>query len=333
MTAHVDQIGTTKDLMAVATASTSETLDVQIRVATWEAPDIISYEMKSLDGSPLPPFTAGAHIDLLLPNGLVRSYSLLNDQTERHRYVIAVQKDPASRGGSKWVHENFHVGDIARIAKPQNNFPLNETAESSIFIAGGIGITPIISMIARLSSLGRKWELVYCARKRSAAAFLNALKGSVRFNFDDEPGGRMLDIASVIASAPSAAHFYCCGPSSMLSAFEVATQNIDQQRVHLEYFTNATPPALAGGFKVFLARSNMELDVLPGSTILDALIDAGLNVSYSCMEGVCASCETKVLEGIPDHRDVVLSEKERSEGKTIMICCSGSKTKRLVLDL
>jgi tetrachlorobenzoquinone reductase len=311
----------------------TDTFEVRIKVATWETPDIVSYELRSMDASPLPPFTAGAHINLHLSNGLVRSYSLLNEQTERHRYVIAVQKDRATRGGSKWIHENFRVGDVIRIGRPQNNFPLDETAEKSVLIAGGIGITPIMSMIARLSALRRDWELIYCARTRSAAAFVDTLADNVRLNFDAEPGGQMLDIAAVVAAAPPGAHFYCCGPSPMLSAFQSATAHLDPGRVHLEYFTNTTPAAVEGGFKVVLAKSNRELEVLPGKTILDTLVDAGLDIPYSCMEGVCASCETKVLEGIPDHRDAVLSDKERAEGKTMMICCSGSKTERLVLDL
>lgn len=312
------------------------TLRLRVRSATWEAPNIVSYELRPLEGGELPAFTAGAHIDLTLPNGLIRSYSLVNAQAERHRYVIAVQKDRASRGGSKWVHENFRPGDILTVNGPRNNFALNEAAAKSIFIAGGIGITPIISMTERLSALKRDWELVYCARKRGDTAFaqeLEKLGARVRFNFDEEPGGKMLDIAAVVRAAPADAHLYCCGPLPMLNAFEAATAALPRERVHVEYFTAKEPPAVGGGFKVVLAKSGKEFNVPPGKTILDTLLDAGLDIPYSCMEGVCGTCETKVLEGTPDHRDLILTEDEHAAGKSMMICCSGSKSETLVLDL
>ena len=276
-----------------------------------------------------------SHIDLTLPNGLVRSYSLVNPQSERHRYVIAVQKDRASRGGSKWIHENFRAGDIVTVNGPRNNFALDENAEKSIFIAGGIGITPILSMIERMNALGRDWELIYCSRKRSGTAFLESLekKPQVRFNCDEEPGGKMLDIAAVVKAAPANSHLYCCGPLPMLEAFEKATKDLARERVHVEYFTAKEPPAVEGGFKVVLAKSGREFTVPPGKTILDTLRDSGLDIPYSCTEGVCGTCETKVLDGVPDHRDLILTEKERASNNTMMICCSGSKSEKLVLDL
>ena len=308
---------------------------LRIKSATWEAPDILSYELRPLEGGELPPFTAGAHIDITLPSGLVRSYSLVNPQSERHRYVIAVQKDRASRGGSKWLHENFRAGDIVTANGPRNNFALDETAEKSIFIAGGIGITPILSMIERLSVLGRDWQLVYCSRKRDSTAFLESLekKPQVRFNFDEEPGGKMLDIAALVKAAPANAHLYCCGPLPMLEAFEQATKDLERKRIHVEYFTAKEPPAVEGGFRVVLAKSSRELMVPPGKTILYTLRDTGIDIPYSCTEGVCGTCETKVLEGIPDHRDLILTEEERASNKTMMVCCSGSKSAKLVLDL
>jgi tetrachlorobenzoquinone reductase len=310
-------------------------LRLRIKSATWEAPNIVSYDLRPVEGGDVPPFTAGAHIDLTLANGLVRSYSLVNPQAERHRYVIAVQRDRASRGGSKWVHENFHAGDVIDVNGPRNNFALDEQAEKSIFIAGGIGITPIISMIDRLTAIGRDWQLVYCLRKRSNAPFLDLLQGKpqVRFNFDEEPGGTMLDIAAMLDAVPADAHLYCCGPIPMLNAFEQATKDLSRERVHVEYFTAKESPALEGGFKVVLARSGREVDVPPGRTILDTLVDMGIDVPHSCTEGVCGTCETKVLEGIPDHRDLILTEGERAANKTMMICCSGSKSEKLVLDL
>jgi tetrachlorobenzoquinone reductase len=311
------------------------TFSLRIKSARWEAPNIISYELLPLQGGELPPFTAGAHIDLTLPNGLVRSYSLLNPQSERNRYVIAVQKDQASRGGSKWVYENLRVGDVLTVNGPRNNFLLDETPERSIFIAGGIGITPILSMIDRLSAIGRDWELVYCSRTRSATPFLESLEkeARVRFNFDEEPGGKMLDIAALVKAAPANCHLYCCGPIPMLNAFELATKDLARERVHVEYFTAKDPPAVEGGFKVVLAKSGREVAIPPGKTILDTLNDMGLEIPHSCTEGICGTCETKVLEGVPDHRDVILTETERASNKTMMICCSGSKSRKLVLDL
>ena len=310
-------------------------LRLRIKSATWEAQNIVSYDLRAPEGGDLPPFTAGAHIDLTLPNGFVRSYSLVNPQSERHRYVIAVQKDRASRGGSKWVHENFRVGDILEVNGPRNNFTLDETAEKSIFIAGGIGITPILSMIERLGAIGRDWELVYCLRKRNGAPFLETLETTpqVRFNFDEEPGGEMLDIAALVKGAPPGAHLYCCGPIPMLDAFEQAAKDLARERVHVEYFTAKETPAVAGGFKVVLAKSGREFMVPPGKTILDTLLDAGLDIPHSCTEGICGTCETKVLEGVPDHRDLVLTEEERAANKTMMICCSGSRSEKLVLEL
>jgi ferredoxin-NADP reductase len=309
------------------------TLRLRVRSATWEAPNIVSYDLRPLEAGELPAFTAGSHIDLTLPSGLIRSYSLTNPQSERHRYVIAVQKDRASRGGSKWVHENFRPGDILTVNGPRNNFALNEAAEKSIFIAGGIGITPILSMTERLSAIGREWELIYCARKKADTAFVETLKGNVKFNFDEEPGGKMLDIPAVVKAAPANAHLYCCGPLPMLSAFEAATAHLPRERVHVEYFTAKEAPAVEGGFKVVLAKSGREFVVPAGKTILDTLLDAGLDIPYSCMEGVCGTCETKVLEGTPDHRDLILTEEEHAAGKSMMICCSGAKTEKLVLEL
>jgi vanillate O-demethylase ferredoxin subunit len=311
-------------------------LRLRVKAATWEAPNVVSYDLRPSEAGELPAFTAGAHIDLTLPNGLIRSYSLTNPQSERHRYVIAVQKDRASRGGSRWVHENFRPGDILTVNGPRNNFALNEAAEKSLFIAGGIGITPILSMVERLASLERDWELIYCSRKRADTPFTEALSrfGSrVRWNFDEEPGGRMLDVAAAVGAAPPNAHLYCCGPLPMMQAFETATGGLPRERVHVEYFTAKEGAALEGGFKVVLAKSRKEFAVPPGKTILDTLLDAGLDIPYSCTEGVCGTCETKVLEGEPDHRDLILTEEERAAGKVMMICCSGSRSEKLVLDL
>ena len=269
---------------------------------------------------------------------MIRSYSLVNDQSERHRYVIAVNKDVAGRGGSSFVHDGFKAGDIVTVSMPRNNFALREDAEWSLLIAGGIGITPLLSMIRRLQALRRPWKLSYAARTRRAAAFLDELgaigpDAQLHLHFDDEHGGRPLDLAALVGSAPAGAHLYCCGPVPMLEAFEKATAGRPAEHVHVEYFQAKQAPAVDGGFEVRLARSNRTIAVEPGKTILNAVLDAGVMANYSCSEGVCGTCETRVIEGIPDHRDLFLSPEEQAANKTIMICCSGSKSGTLVLDL
>lgn len=311
---------------------------VQVRVKriSYEAESINSYELVVPPGGDLEPFTAGSHIDLHLPNGMIRSYSLTNDPSERHRYVIAINKDAASRGGSRYIHETLRAGDLITISHPKNNFVLQESAAHTILIAGGIGITPLLSMIRHLGALGRSCELHYAARTRTAAAFLEELKtlgSGLHLHVDKEASGRVLDLPAIVRNAPAEAHLYCCGPVPMLEAFEVATADRPSAQVHVEYFTVREKPAFEGGFQVKLARSNRTIKVEPGKTILNALLDAGIDVNYACTEGVCGTCETRVIEGIPDHRDLFLGKEEQAANATMMICCSGSKSGTLVLDL
>ena len=319
---------------------TERIMPVRVKRIAYEAERINSYELVSPDGGELDPFTAGSHIDLRLPDKMIRSYSLLNDQRERHRYVIAVNKDAASRGGSSFLHDRVRAGDILTVSAPKNNFPLHEDAESSVLIAGGIGITPLLAMIRRLEFLGRRWDLFYATRSRCAAAFLDEL-GSLRPNVhlnlhvdvDDERSGRMFDLAAIVQRACAQAHLYCCGPAPMLEAFEAVTVDRPTDHVHVEYFQARESPALEGGYEVKLAKSNQSVTVEAGKTILNALLDAGITPNYACSEGVCGTCETRVLEGVPDHRDQFLSPDEQAANKTIMICCSGSRSRTLVLDL
>ena len=320
--------------------SRPETLTMLVKSVTWEAQGIVSFDLRPTDTGVLPPFTAGAHIDVHLPNGLVRSYSLMNPQEERHRYQVAVNRDAASRGGSSCLHETVRVGQTLTIGLPRNNFPLAEDAAHSVLIAGGIGITPLWCMVQRLAALKQRWTLYYCTRSRAHAAFLPEVLalaarsgGTVVTHFDQEAGGKLLDLAQVVAKAGPQAHLYCCGPLPMLAAFEAATAGHPPRQVHVEYFAAREAPATQGGFTVVLARSGRELQVPEGRSILDVLLDADVDVLYSCTEGVCGACETRVLEGTPDHRDLVLSKDEQAAGRTMMICCSGSKSPRLVLDL
>jgi len=315
-------------------------LEVRVKRIGYEAENINSYELVAPTGGELAPFTAGGHIDLHLSNGMIRSYSLVNDQRERHRYLIAVNKDAAGRGGSSFVHDSIRAGDIITVSHPRNNFALHEEAEHSVLVAGGIGITPLLSMVRRLETLERSWELFYAARTRVAAAFLDELDAlrpnvhlNLRVDFDDERSGRVFDLAAIVKKAPAPAHLYCCGPLPMLAAFEAATADRPADHVHVEYFQARQAPAIEGGFEVKLARSNRRILVEAGKTILDALLDAGIAVNYACTEGVCGTCETRVLEGIPDHRDQFLSKEEQAANKTVMICCSGVKSGTLVLDL
>ena len=311
-------------------------LSLRLRSITEEARGIHAYEWVAAQGGLLPPFTAGAHISLDLPGGLRRSYSLTNSQCERHRYVVAVNLDRNSRGGSRYLHERARVGDVLQATQPENQFALDEHAPSSVFIAGGIGITPIRGMIRRLEELGRDWHLHYCVRTPEAAAFLAEFEGDarVRFYFDQAQPPARLDIDGLLADLPAQAHAYCCGPSSMLDAFIAsASQRLPAERIHYERFAAAQAPAQEGGYTVTLARSGRVLPVQPGQTILAVLQQAGVNPAFSCGQGVCGSCETTVLAGRPDHRDQVLSAEERAANGSMMICCSGSLDESLVLDL
>jgi len=317
---------------------TEPNLQACIRGISRAAEDVLMFDLRAAGSDRLPAFTPGAHIDILMPGGMNRSYSLLNDAAERDRYVVGIKREPASRGGSAWMHDNARVGSVLDISGPRNNFPLHEEAPHSVLIAGGIGITPLWSMIQRLRLLGRDWTLHYRARRRACAPLLTELsepgvRSRVHASFSDDPGASRLDLASVIASAPPEAHFYCCGPLAMMESFESACADVDKTRVHLEYFTAKDAPATAGGFTVRLARSGCLIPVMRGETILESLRSCGVSVPSSCQQGVCGACETRVLSGKPDHRDMVLSEAEKAAGDTVMICCSGSLTAELTLDI
>lgn len=311
-----------------------------VRAMRLEAHDILSLELASPSGAPLAPFTAGAHIDLHLPGGLVRSYSLTNVDTCRDRYMLAVYREPQSKGGSHFVHTGLRVGEMLTVSGPRSLFSVADEGERHVLFGGGIGITPILSMVARLERMGRDWTLYYCAQTAAKAAFRDELRalserssGKVIFNFDREPGGRALDIAEKIAAEPAHVHFYCCGPKGMLEAFRAACAERPPTHVHFEYFAAETPAATERTFELVLGRSGTRMTVPAGSTILKVLQDRGMSVAYSCEQGICGACETKVLKGVPDHRDQILSDEERAAGATMMICCSGSRSDELVLDL
>jgi vanillate O-demethylase ferredoxin subunit len=309
---------------------------LRLAAIAFGAEGIHLYELREPAGAALPAFAAGAHIDLALPGGMVRQYSLCNSDAERHRYLIGVKRDPASRGGSRFMHEALRVGTLLRTGLPRNTFPLAEDAAHSVFVAGGIGITPIRAMVDRLRRLGRPWHLHYGVRRRAEAVFLDEFQASpacVHLHVDEEAHGTLMDIAGIVGAAPHGAHLYCCGPAPMLKAFEAAAAGRPEGHVHVEYFSSDVPLAAEGGFSVRMARSGRTVAVEPGQTILGALKAAGVEVSFSCTQGVCGACETRVLDGVPDHRDTILSPREKAESRTMMICCSGSKTPLLVLDI
>lgn len=308
-----------------------------VHTLRFEAQGIISVELRPHGDTVFPPFAPGAHIDLHLGNGLVRSYSLLNSPADSGRYVVGILLDRNSRGGSAYAHQNLRIGMQLPISAPRNLFPLDESAGHTVLVAGGIGITPIYCMLNRLRELGKSVELLYCARSRQEAAFVEELAASdanVHLHFDDEQGGA-IDLRAFLAERPASAHFYCCGPTPMIDAFEQHCESLAHPHVHVERFAAApqAPSAPQGSYEVRLARSGQSIEVPSGKSLLDALLESGIEVDCSCREGVCGACETRVLEGEPEHRDGVLTKAEKAANKTMMVCVSGCKGSRLVLDL
>jgi tetrachlorobenzoquinone reductase len=331
-------------LVNTATATSAEAtpakktdglIDMRVTAIRYAARDTNLYEFAPLDGKPLPPYEPGAHIDLHLPNGLVRQYSLINPEPDALSYTVSIKRDPASRGGSRYVHDELRVGKTLKISAPRNNFPLVENASHVVLLAGGIGITPIWCMVQRLQKLGRSWKLYYACRSRADMAFLQALEvmAPAQFHFDDESAGNVLDVKSIVAEAPKDAHLYCCGPTPMLKAFEAATADWPRAQIHVEYFTPKQEADKKGGFVVELARSGQEFVIPEGKSILQVLLDAGVDVDYSCELGICGACEQRVISGTPEHRDAILTEEEQASNTKVMICCAGCKSERLVLDL
>jgi ferredoxin-NADP reductase len=256
--------------------------------------------------------------------------------------VVAVLKDKSSRGGSRAVHEELRIAMPLKISEPRNNFKLTETAEHSVLVAGGIGITPILSMARRLHQLGRSFEVIYCARSRQSAAYvadIEALATQVHWHFDDAQGGPP-DLQVLLSARPgvgaAGTHYYACGPAVMLDAFERSCSDLGYVHAHIERFqaVEVAPASDAQqSYTVELKRSGQVLNVRPGQSLLNTLQAAGIYCNTSCEEGICGSCETRVLDGIPDHRDSVLSPAEQATHKMMMVCVSGCKSPHLVLDL
>lgn len=318
----------------------TDTLNALVYQIRHEARDIVSVELRPVDGGTFAAFEAGSHIDLHLGNGLVRSYSLFNAAGETHRYAVGILKDAKSRGGSRWVHEQLRVGGTITISAPRNNFKLHEDAAHSVLVAGGIGITPILCMARRLKELGRSFEMMYFARSRQGAAFIadiEALGVPVHWHFDEERGGPP-DLKALLAQRPAGTntHYYACGPAVMLDAFEHNCAELGYANAHIERFTAIEVKAASdakASYTVELQRSGKVITVSANQTLLQAIRACGVEPSTSCEDGVCGACETRVLEGTPDHRDSVLSKAEQAANKSMMVCVSGCKSERLVLDL
>ncbi len=293
------------------------------------------------DAGTLPAFTAGSHIDVHTPGGPVRQYSLSTAPGSGNAYRIAVKKEPVSRGGSKAMHESLNEGDVITIGLPRNNFKLDETAGKAILIAGGIGITPIMSMTLRLEALGKPFELQYFSRSIAHTAFHDFLSqrkyaDHVGFHYALEPDAVRAYLRKYLWHRQNDAHLYLCGPRPFMDLVEqTAAITWPPESVHLEYFS-ADPTALAGprdSFTVRLARSGGDYVIPADKSICEALAEAGVHVETSCEQGVCGTCLTGVLEGVPDHRDVFLTDEEREANDRMTPCVSRACTDVIVLDL
>ncbi|HJT96324.1 MAG TPA: PDR/VanB family oxidoreductase [Mycobacterium sp.] len=305
---------------------------------THQAHGVVAVELRDPQGAELPRWEPGAHIDLHLPSGLVRQYSLCSDPEDRAQYRVAVLRAPDSRGGSAEVHDTDLEGRMLEISGPRNHFALCE-AQDYLLIAGGIGVTPILAMARELTKRRRRWSMIYGGRARTSMAFtaeLVELDGHVDVVPQDERGLPDLDTA-IRACQPGTA-VYCCGPEPMLQAVQsLCAQHLPAGALHIERFAAAATAGEARTedheFEVELARSGQVLTVPADRTVLDAVLDVLPGTPYSCREGYCGTCESAVLEGVPEHRDDVLTEDEQAAGDTMMICVSRSKSPRLVLDL
>jgi ferredoxin-NADP reductase len=316
----------------------------------WEATGVISIRLVDPAGGILPEWAPGAHLDILLPSGGgVRQYSLCGDPTDRRSYTVAVLRDQHGRGGSRELHDTALVGRTISVRGPRNHFKLRDDADDYVLIAGGIGITPILTMVRHLSQQGFSYRLVYGGRSRQTMAFLRDLEvvgGAVDVVPEDEQG--LPDLDAVLDAAGPATAVYCCGPEGLLRAVEAGCQRRNLP-VHIERFVaggrsearrqdRGAPVAAPADdtsetFQVELKQSGLTLDVPPDRTILEVVREHRPEVLSDCEEGFCGACETPVLEGRPDHRDTILDEREREASETMMICVSRSCSKKLTLDL
>jgi ferredoxin-NADP reductase len=327
---------------AVITAVTTRpTLTLRVRAVAYETDDISSFELVALDGDALPPFNAGAHIDVHVADGVVRQYSLCNDPAERHRYVIAVLKEPESRGGSRALHDTVRPGDQLTVSQPHNHFRLSDDARRHLLLAGGIGVTPMMAMIEALEATGADYKMHYCTRSPEKTAFLNRLKplaerGRVQFHHDGGDPKNGLDLAATLKEYRPGTHLYYCGPTGFMAAAASAAGHWPAETVHFEYFSSpgeqSTESKWANApFQVRVTSSGDVFEVPADKSIVQVLRAHGYAIDTSCEDGYCGTCLTKYVEGEPEHRDKVLDDNDRKD--FVLICCARSKTPVLVLDL
>jgi len=317
-----------------------ESLTVKVVRKVREAEDIASFELARVDGAPLPSFGAGSHIDVQVPGGLTRQYSLCNDSGEQHRYRIAVLRDPASRGGSVAMHDAVHEGDVIHISEPRNHFPLHH-AQRTLLFAGGIGVTPLLCMAQRLAATGAEFTLHYCTRSPERTAFKEEIAASafadrVRFHHDSGPPSQKLNLQKVLAQPDAGTALYICGPTGFIGhVVDTAKANgWSSEQIHLEYF-GAAPQDTSGdaAFEVRIASTGETYSIAANQTVVHALQAHGIEIMTSCEQGVCGTCITRVLEGEPDHRDLYFTDEEKAKNDQFTPCCSRARSKMLVLDL
>ncbi len=296
------------------------------------ADGVVRFHLGRADGERLPEWSPGTHISLQLPSDVQRQYSLCGEPSDAETWSIAVQRDQSSRGGSVWLHDHVAPGAELEVTHVRNNFEL-EVAQKYIFVAGGIGITPLVSMVRAARAAGAPWRMLYGGRSRTSMAFLNdfSARAEVEIRAEDECGRP--DLVGYLGEPRSDTLIYACGPEGMLDALREATSDWPAGSLRVERFTAPEAGEEAGSFVVELAQSKKELEVGPEQSILDAVRASGVDAMSSCEEGTCGTCETRVLAGVPEHRDVVLSEADRASNRYMMICVSRCRGERLVLDL
>ena len=310
-------------------------LKVTVRERHEAADGVVALSLVAADGGQLPEWAPGAHIDLELTEDLTRQYSLCGDPADRDTWRIAVLREVAGRGGSAYVHDELAVGTTFAVSAPRNNFSL-DAASRYLFIAGGIGITPLLPMIAAASAAGAEWTLLYGGRTRASMAFADELAqygSKVELRPQDEFG--LLDLASYLGTVQPGTLIYACGPEPMLKAVSGACDHWPEDALHVERFApvELAEPVRAESFDVVLARTGVTVSVPPGCSILEAVESAGVSVLSSCREGTCGTCETDVIDGEPEHRDSLLTPAERAANETMFICVSRCIGARLTLDL
>ncbi len=318
-------------------------LQVEVRSVVDEAVEVRSFELVTPGGEFLPKFEPGAHIDVHVSSDIVRQYSLCGDPDDRTSYTIAVKLESNSTGGSAALHDRIRKGDILSIGMPRNNFPIVEGARRHLLFAGGIGVTPLLSMVRRFAKNRKSFELHYFARSAESAAFKTLLQtdpfvANVQFHFGANPAEVATRINCILREPAEGTHAYLCGPRAFMDIIcPIASTVLPADAVHLEHFTSERSKAdsSVGGaaFTVKLARSGREIGVAPGQSIVSALESHGITVETYCRQGLCGTCMTKVLEGAPDHRDEIMPESAKQLGGHMMICVSRSLTPVLVLDL